>query len=109
METIQWIMLAAFISALGLSFLKLYLFFPSKPLADDDTTPQAVEKLQTIMIECDRMYPNLDDEALFQKMIEHPTFDTTFFWRFNQNRLRHLIQRYRLENPGFRVYPLNIG
>ena len=49
------------------------------------------------------MHPNLDDEALFQKMIKHPAFDAAFFWRFNLNRLRHLIQRYRLQEPDFRL------
>jgi hypothetical protein len=99
---IQWIMLGAFIVALGLTLLKLYVFFPNKPLADDDTTPQAIEKLQHIMLECDRLNPHLDQETLFQKMIEHPDFDAAFFWRFNLNRLRHLIENYRLQYPNFR-------
>jgi len=95
-------MLAAFISALALSVLKMYLFFPSKPLVDDDTTPQSIEKLQRIMVECDRTNPHLDEEDLFQKIIEHPSFDPTFFWRFNLNRLRHLVEDYRLKEPNFR-------
>ncbi|MDP3302021.1 MAG: hypothetical protein Q8S36_08670 [Sulfuricurvum sp.] len=102
MDTIQWIMLGAFIGAVGLSILKLYVFFPNKPLLDDDTTPQAVEKLQRIMVECDRLDPYLNDENLFQKMVEHPDFDSAFFWRFNLNRLRHLINDYRLKDPIFR-------
>lgn len=102
MEMIQWIMLSAFIGAVGLSVLKLSVFFPNKPLLDDDTTPQAVETLQRIMVECDRLHPNLDEEKLFQKMIEHSDFDSAFFWRFNLNRLRHLIKDYRLKDPHFR-------
>lgn len=102
MDTIQWIMLGFFIGALGLTLLKLYVFFPNKPLLDDDTTPLAIEKLQQIMVECDRLTPHLDDESLFQHIIEHPDFDSTFFWRFNLNRLRHLIENYRLQEPNFR-------
>lgn len=102
MDAIQWIMMAAFISAVGLSILKLYVFLPNKPLLDDDTTSQAIEKLQAIMIKCDHLHPDLDEEALFQKMTEHPDFDSTFFWRFNLNRLRHLIEDYRLKEPNFR-------
>lgn len=102
MDIIQWIMLGAFISAVGLSILKLYVFFPNKPLLDDDTTPQAIEKLQCIMVECDRGNPHLNEEDLFQKIIKHPSFDSTFFWRFNLNRLRHLIEHYRLKEPNFR-------
>ena len=102
MDIIQWIMLGAFISAVGLSILKLYVFFPNKPLLDDDTTPQSIEKLQHIMVECDRSNPHLDEEDLFQKIIENPSFDSTFFWRFNLNRLRHLIEDYRLKEPNFR-------
>lgn len=95
-------MLGAFILAVGLSLLKLYVFFSNKPLLDDDTTPQAVDKLQRILIECDRLDPYLDEENLFQKMVEHPDFDSAFFWRFNLNRLRHLIEDYRLIEPNFR-------
>ncbi|HQS66824.1 MAG TPA: hypothetical protein PLM93_06540 [Sulfuricurvum sp.] len=102
MDTIQWIMLGTFIIALGLTLLKLYVFFPNKPLLDDDTTPQAVAKLQNIMVECDRLNPHLDEENLFQKIREHPEFDSTFYWRFNLNRLRHLIENYRLQKPNFR-------
>lgn len=102
MDIIQWIMLGAFISAVGLSILKLYVFFPNKPLLDDDTTPQAVAKLQTLMVECDRLYPHLDEEALFQAIVKHPDFDSVFFWRFNPNRLRHLIDAYRFQHPDFR-------
>lgn len=100
---IEWIMMGAFVAALGLSVWKLYLFFPAKPLADDDTTPESVELLERIMIECDRAVPGLDEETLYQKMTEHPLFDSKHFWRFNENRLRHLIAHYRLKDSDFRL------
>lgn len=102
MDIIQWIMLGAFISAVGLSILKLYVFFSNTPLVDDDTTPQAVEKLQALMVECDQVTPHLDDEGLFHKITKHPDFDSALFWRFNLNRLRHLIEDYRFKDPDFR-------
>jgi hypothetical protein len=35
-------------------------------------------------------------------MRAHPEFDSTHFWRFNENRLRHLIEHYRFKEPNFR-------
>lgn len=100
---IEWIMMGAFIAALGLSVWKLYLFFPTKRLSDDDTTPESVELLERIMVECDRAFPESDEETLFQKMVQHADYDPQHFWRFNQNRLRHLIAQYRLKNPAYRL------
>lgn len=94
--------MGAFIAGLGLSVWKLYYFFPTKRLADDDTTPESVELLERIMVQCDRDFPALDEEALYRKMTEHPQFDPKHFWRFNENRLRHLIEHYRLKQPSFR-------
>jgi cytoskeletal protein RodZ len=102
MKTVEWIMLISFVGALGLSVWKLYLFFPKTKLADDDTTPESVEVLERIMVETDRNHPSLDEENLFQKMTEHPSFDPDHFWRFNQNRLRQLIEHYRFKYPDFR-------
>lgn len=99
---IKWMMMGAFIAGLGLAVWKLYYFFPSKRLADDDTTPESVELLERIMIECNSVHPHLDEESLFQLMCEHHEFDSKHFWRFNENRLRHLITHYRLKEPNFR-------
>lgn len=102
MGTIQWLMMSAFILALGLSIWKVYFFFPSKPLPNDERDPQSVEKLQRIMVECDRNNPEIDEETLFQKMTQHSDFDSKYYWRFNLNRLRHLIEDYRFKDPDFR-------
>lgn len=99
---IEWIMMGSFAAALGLSVWKLYYFFPTKPLADDDTTPESVELLERIMVECDTAHAHLDEESLFQMMSKHHDFDANHFWRFNENRLRHLIEHYRLKEPNFR-------
>lgn len=100
---IEWIMMGAFIAALGLSVWKLYYFFPTKRLIDDDTTPESVELLERIMVDCDRAFPESDEETLFQKMVHHADYDPQHFWRFNQNRLRHLVARYRLKDSNFRL------
>jgi len=97
---IEWIMMGSFAAALGLSVWKLYYFFPNKPLADDDTTPESVALLERIMVECDA--PGLEHAQLYQKMLEHPEFDPKHFWRFNENRLLHLIEHYRFKHPDFR-------
>lgn len=94
--------MVAFIGGLVLAFYKLYLFFPKTQLKDDDTTPQSVALLEKILVETDTNYPHLTHEALYQKMKEHPEFDPQHFWRFNENRLHHLIEHYQVKEPLFR-------
>ena len=93
-------MIGAFIGGLGVAVLKLYLFFPQTPLADDDTTPEAIDGLVKIMLECHR--EGLEVQELFEAMIGHPDFDSKRYWRFNLNRLLQLIERYRFTDPDFR-------
>ncbi len=93
-------MLGAFVAGLGLSAWKVTIFLPTKPLHDDDTTAQSVETLEKIMIDCNSN--EITEEELFEKILIHPEFDTQHFWRFNPNRLRHLIDNFRLKNPNFR-------
>lgn len=97
---IEWIMMGAFIGGLGLSVWKLYVFMPNKPLSDDDTTSESVALLEYIMVECHS--PELTHTELYTAMISHPKFDPKHFWRFNENRLHHLIEHYRFKDPGFR-------
>jgi hypothetical protein len=70
-------------------------------LADDDTTPESVALLEQIMVESNQK--GMSDEELYEKMLTHPEFDPKHFWRFNENRLRHLIEHYRLKEPSFRL------
>lgn len=102
MQTVELIMMLAFASGLVLMLYKVYLFLPQKPLADDDTTPESIETLERIMVECNTAHEHLDEESLFQMMSAHHDFDSKHFWRFNENRLRHLIEHYRLKEPDFR-------
>ncbi|ADR34980.1 hypothetical protein Sulku_2320 [Sulfuricurvum kujiense DSM 16994] len=102
MKPLEWIMFGSFVAGLGLSVWKLYAFMPMKRLSDDDTTPESVEQLERIMVECNNAHEHLDEESLYQLMCEHHEFDHKHFWRFNENRLRHLIEHYRLKYPDFR-------
>lgn len=102
LKTVELIMMLAFASGLVLMLYKVYLFLPQKPLADDDTTPESIETLERIMVECNNANKHLDEESLFQMMTKHHDFDPKHFWRFNENRLRHLITHYRLKEPNFR-------
>ena len=103
MEMIKTGMMIAFIAALILSIWKFYLFFPTEQLEDDDTTTEVKEELLQLMVFCiiDLYETGLDPTLplLFDKMINHQTFDNNRFWRFNQNRLNQLIQLYYLKNP----------
>ncbi len=102
MKPLEWIMLGSFAASLILTGWKLYAFMPMKQLPDDDTTPESVELLERIMVECNNAHEHLDEESLYQMMTEHHEFDHKHFWRFNENRLRHLIEHYRLRDPNFR-------
>ena len=93
--------MAAFIGGLALSLYKVYLFLPQKPLADDDTTPESVALLEKIMVKSNQ--EGMSDETLYETMLNHPEFDSKHFWRFNENRLRHLIEHYRIKEPDFRL------
>lgn len=103
MESIESYMMVAFVIAMMFSLWKVYSFVPKKPLADDDTTPEATEKLLALMLQCvAELFESTDEpteQQLFERMISHETFDKAHFWRFNPNRLNQLLQRYYLLNP----------
>lgn len=101
MKTVEWIMMGAFIGGLAISLYKVYLFLPQKPLADDDTTPASIALLEQIMVESNQ--EGISEERLYELMLNHPKFDPKHFWRFNENRLRHLIEHYRIKEPSFRL------
>ena len=101
MKPIELIMMLAFAGGLVLTLYKVYLFLPQKPLADDDTTPESVKLLEKIMVESN--HEGMSEESLYAQMLKHPEFDPQHFWRFNENRLRHLIAHYRLKEPNFRL------
>lgn len=103
MGTIEWIMMAAFVLALGLSMWKLWAFLPNEPLPDDDTTEEALDKLTAVMsaviLELGTHGRELTNRSVFDAMQVHPDFDREHFWRFNPNKLNNLIIRYFTKHP----------
>jgi len=101
MTTVEIGMMAAFVAAMGVSFWKLKQFMPTERLKDDDTTKEAKEELMVILYDVvsDGV---VEEELLYLRMKEHPLFDSEHFWRFNQNRLRQLLNMHYLVYPQHR-------
>lgn len=97
--TLSTWMMIAFVVGLLLSAWKLYSFMPTKKLQDDDTGEDSYETLKKIMR--DVLLDFKDAPALsnlYNSMKEHKEFDEKKFWRFNENKLRQLLNRYYLLN-----------
>ena len=86
-----WMMIF-FIILLSVSIYKIYVFLPNKVLADDDTTKESQEKLETIILKIIKNKNNeFNREELFELVKNDEDFDKEHFWRFNQNRLNQLL------------------
>jgi len=93
-------MMIFFILFFAISFWKIYAFLPNRQLEDDDTTKEAKDELQKLMIKVIKNnYRDLDNKKLFNLMIADDEFDKERFWRFNENRLNQLLSSYYLQNP----------
>ena len=85
-------MLILFIILLVLSIWKIYAFLPNKALEDDDTTQDSYDELVKLMIQViKKNSEDIDAKNLYIKITEDENFDKKHFWRFNQNRLNHLL------------------
>ncbi|MCK9472601.1 hypothetical protein [Sulfurimonas sp.] len=94
------LMLIFFILLFVVSFWKIYAFLPNKQLEDDDTTKEAQEQLQHLMIKAIKQKSgDLDSKELYELIIADEEFDKRRFWRFNQNRLNKLLALFFLQNP----------
>jgi len=94
------LMMIFFILFFAVSFWKIYAFLPNRQLADDDTTEEAQEQLQKLMIKVIKNnHADLDNKKLFDLMITDEDFDKERFWRFNENRLNRILSSYFLQNP----------
>jgi hypothetical protein len=91
---------------------KIYVFLPDKVLADDDTNKKATAELEAIMLTCITK-PSMTNQELFNAMKEHKDFDKKHYWRFNQNRLNHLLHTYFIKNVQITsindIYLLNVS
>ena len=93
------IMLGFFIILLTASIWKIWAFLPNKQLEDDDTTIEKEKELMNIMIEVIISEKGkIEEKEIFISMKEHTNFDKKAFWRFNQNRLNHLLAKVYREN-----------
>ena len=93
------IMMIFFIISLVASIWKIYAFLPNKELADDDSTQEAqdgINKVLLLVIEENKGKLNID--TLLTKMQEHNDFDNEKHWRFNKNKLNQLLNIYYLKH-----------
>jgi len=97
-DTSTWMMIF-FVILLVASIWKIYAFLPNEELPDDDTTEQSQKELTELILKIIKDSDGeLDEKMLFDKIIKDKNFDSKHYWRFNQNRLVHLLQHYYLEN-----------
>ena len=91
---IEIAMMVAFVLALGLSLWKVYMFVPNKPLEDDDKNEASTEELTKLLHICLHEIEDecLEIERVFEQIVQHERFDKKHFWRFNENRLRQLLE-----------------
>lgn len=91
---VQTIMMGVFILALIVSLWKIKPFFSNTPLYDDDTTPEAQAKLLKITL---KHLGEADNKTNTKKLLEaikkDEEFDQKHFWRFNENKLIHLLDK----------------
>ncbi len=94
-EHLPSIMMGAFALTLVLSLWKIYKFLPNKQLEDDDNTLESFKQLTCIMLEVIKQMPTPPNhQELFVGMQSHKDFDAKHFWRFNENKLLQLLQKY---------------
>lgn len=92
-------MMIFFILLLIVSIWKIYVFLPTKQLEDDDRTQLAQNELLSLMLKTIKeKNGDLDENELFLSMTKDESFNSELFWRFNLNRLNHLLSFYYIEN-----------
>ena len=99
LSTSTWMFLF-FILFLIASVWKIWAFLPNKQLADDDTTKEATASLEKLMLKViQNKEGKLNEKELFFEMSKNEDFESQLFWRFNLNRLNHLLLSYYAKNP----------
>ncbi len=94
------LMLLFFIGLFLISFWKIYAFLPNEQLSDDDNTPEAkAELLGVILKVVQNNPPHLTLNELYEKVKNDEDFDGEHFWRFNPNKLHHLLEYYFAKHP----------
>jgi len=97
---IQTLMMVFFIIFLIISIWKIYAFLPNEQLKDDDTTKESQDELIDLMLNIILQNSGKISVAeLYEQMSNHDNFDKKHYWRFNQNRLNHLLGLYYVKYP----------
>ncbi len=98
-DTSTWMMIA-FVIAMVFSMWKMYPFLVNKTLEDDDTGEDSydylIEHMHKVLKEIEEI-PTIKELHII--MIEHEEFDKEKFWRFNQNKLQHLLNKHYSIHP----------
>lgn len=99
LSTQTW-MLLFFGLFLAISLWKISAFFTNKRVADDDTTESSRALLEEIMLQTiAKNGADLTPKTLYEAMKRHESFDAKQMWRFNENRVRHLLEFYYAKHP----------
>ncbi|MBN2815322.1 MAG: hypothetical protein JXQ67_01465 [Campylobacterales bacterium] len=92
-------MLLFFFLFLIISIWKIAAFLPNKALEDDDTTQDATNFLESLMLKVIvELKGEIDENELYVAMSTNPDFDSELFWRFNLNKLKQLLNTYYVKN-----------
>ena len=94
MDSLQITMMSFFLLLVTLSIFKLRYFLRVETLSDDDRTPESVLILYAYIKEVLDDNHELTRKELFERVCNLEQFDKEHFWRFNENRLNHLIDDY---------------
>jgi hypothetical protein len=93
-------MLIAFGVGMILSIWKLWAFMPNKQLKDDDTTEESQNELMNLILDVIKGTDGeLNEKELHDRVKAHEDFDAEHFWRFNENKLKQLLNLHYLKNP----------
>lgn len=88
-----WMMIF-FILSFIISMWKIYPFLQTRTLKDDDTTPEAQEELLKIILKhLDKNLKDVNTKDLLEKIQTDEDFDKEHFWRFNENKLKQILNR----------------
>jgi len=88
------LMMIFFILSLVISMWKIYPFLQTRTLADDDTTQASQEELSKIILKYyDGTSDNQNTRELLEKIKNDKDFDKEHFWRFNENKLNHILDK----------------
>jgi len=94
------LMLIFFIGLFLISFWKIYAFLPNEQLPDDDNTPQAREEITKVILQViQKSRADISLNELYEKIKSDEDFDEKHFWRFNPNKLHHLLEYYYAKHP----------